>query len=47
MTVLAGPLDALPGVTAFRASYSDGSQIQMHLELELDGWKIANVIPVH
>lgn len=46
VTALAGPLDALPGAVAFRASYSDGTEIQMHLELELDGWKIVNVVPV-
>jgi hypothetical protein len=46
VTALAGPLGMLPGAVAFRASYSDGTQIQMHLELELDGWKIVNVVPV-
>jgi hypothetical protein len=46
VTGLVGPLDVLPGAVAFRASYSDDSQIQMHLELALDGWKIVNVVPV-
>lgn len=46
VTGLVGPLDVLPGAVAFRASYSDDSRIQMHLELALDGWKIVNVVPV-
>jgi hypothetical protein len=46
VTALVGPLDMLPGAVAFRASYSDGSQIDMHLELALDGWKVVNVVPV-
>lgn len=46
VTGLVGPLDVLPGAVAFRASYSDDSQIQMHLELGFDGWKIVNVVPV-
>jgi len=47
VTGLAGPLDVLPAAVAFRATYSDGTQIQMHLELGFDGWKIVNVVPVH
>ncbi|WP_292974825.1 hypothetical protein [Mycobacterium sp.] len=46
VTGLVGPLDVLPGAVAFRATYSDDSQIQMHLELSLDGWKVVNVVPV-
>lgn len=47
VTGLVGPLDVLPAAVAFRATYSDGTQIQMHLELGFDGWKIVNVVPVH
>ena len=42
-----GPLDALPGAVAFRATYSDGSQIEIRLALAADGWKVANVLPVN
>ena len=41
-----GPLDELPGAVAFRATYSDGSQIEIRLALAADGWKVANVLPV-
>jgi hypothetical protein len=46
VSAVEGPLDQLPGAVEFRAAYSDGSQVQMHLELEVDGWKIVNVVPV-
>src|SRR5271166_561881 len=41
-----GPLDELPGAVAFRATYSDGSQIEIRLEIAADGWKVVNVLPV-
>jgi hypothetical protein len=46
VSTVEGPLDQLPGAVVFRADYSDGSQVQLHLELEVDGWKIVNVVPV-
>jgi len=42
-----GPLDELPGAVAFRATYSDGTQIEIRLALATDGWKVANVVPVN
>jgi hypothetical protein len=32
---------------AFRATYNDGSQIEIRLALAADGWKVANVVPVN
>jgi hypothetical protein len=46
VTAVEGPLDQLPAAVAFRAEYSDGSQVQLHLELQADGWKIVNVVPI-
>lgn len=43
---LDGPLDELPGAVAFRATYNDGTQIEIRLALAADGWKVANVVPV-
>ncbi|OJZ66755.1 hypothetical protein BRW65_26820 [Mycobacterium paraffinicum] len=44
---LDGPLDELPGAVAFRATYNDGTQIEIRLALAADGWKVANVVPVN
>ncbi|ORX14136.1 hypothetical protein [Mycobacterium xenopi] len=46
VTSVAGPLDELPGAAAFRATYSDGSQIEIRLETAADGWKVVNVLPL-
>jgi hypothetical protein len=41
-----GPLNELPGAAAFHATYSDGSQIEIRVEIASDGWKVVNVLPV-
>jgi hypothetical protein len=45
VTSVAGPLDELSGAVAFRATYSDGSQTEIRLDLQADGWKVVNVLP--
>lgn len=46
VTTLDGPLDSQPGAAAFRATYNDGSQIEIRLEMGADGWKVVNVLPL-
>ncbi|MBS4730592.1 hypothetical protein MSM1_20480 [Mycobacterium sp. SM1] len=41
-----GPLDERDGAAAFRATYNDGSQIEIRLETAADGWKVVNVLPI-
>lgn len=42
-----GPLDPLPGTMGFQISYSDGSQVQIRVEMGVEGWKVINVLPMN
>lgn len=46
VTSLQGPVSAHDGAAAFRAVYSDESNIEIRLELSAEGWKVVNVLPL-
>ena len=48
VTSVSGPVNQTPGAMAFRVAYSDGTQVEVRVEMgvQAEGWKVINVIPV-
>ncbi|MFV8169755.1 hypothetical protein [Mycobacterium sp. DBP42] len=48
VTSVTGPVNQTPGAMAFRVTYSDGTQVEVRVEMgvQAEGWKVINVIPV-
>ena len=43
---VSGPMAADPAAPTFHVVYSDGSSVEMTLEMAIDGWKVSSVVPV-
>ena len=44
---MTGPLNQLPGTMAFQVAYSDGSRVEIRVEMGTEGWKVINVLPLN
>lgn len=41
-----GPLNDLTATPVFQAAYSDGSRVEITVEMDIEGWKVTSVIPL-
>lgn len=41
-----GPVNALAPLPAFRVNYGDGSRVEITVEMDIAGWKVASVVPL-
>ena len=47
VAAVSGPVSQLPGTMAFQVTYSDGSRIEIRVEMGVEGWKVINVLPLN
>jgi len=47
VVTVSGPVNQLPGTMAFQVTYSDGSRIEIRVEMGVEGWKVINVLPLN
>lgn len=41
-----GPVNALAPAPAFQVAYSDGSRVEITVEMDIAGWKVSSVVPL-